>query len=90
MEALHDLVRANMVRYLGACSMWAHELAILQHVAEKHGWTKFVAMQNHYNLLYREEEREMNRYCNRTGVGLIAVSWFRHNLLASECAKVKF
>ncbi|EOD52306.1 hypothetical protein LEMA_P072910.1 [Neofusicoccum parvum] len=71
MKALHDLIQANKVRYIGASSMWAHEFAILQQVAERNGWTKFVSMQNHYNLLYREEEREMNKYCNMTGVGLI-------------------
>ncbi|PSN61726.1 aldo-keto reductase-like protein [Corynespora cassiicola Philippines] len=71
MEALHDLVKSGKVRYIGASSMWAVEFAQLQFVAEKHGWTKFVSMQNQYNLLYREEEREMNRFCNATGVGLI-------------------
>jgi aryl-alcohol dehydrogenase-like predicted oxidoreductase len=74
MEALHDLVKSGKVRYIGASSMWAVEFAQLQFVAEKNGWTKFVSMQNHYNLLYREEEREMNRFCNSTGVGLIPVS----------------
>ncbi|KAI3333059.1 Aldo/keto reductase [Ustulina deusta] len=73
MCALHDLVKAGKVRYIGASSMWAHQFAILQHTAEKYGWTKFISMQNHYNLLYREEEREMNPYCNLTGVGLIPV-----------------
>lgn len=73
MGALHDLVKAGKVRYLGASSMWTYQFAILQHTAEKHGFTKFVAMQNHYNLLYREEEREMNRFCKLTGVGLIPV-----------------
>ena len=71
MEALHDLVRAGKVRYIGASSMWTFQFAILQACAEAHGWTKFVSMQNHYNLLYREEEREMNKYCDLTGVGLI-------------------
>ncbi|CAA9959671.1 hypothetical protein PTMSG1_03086 [Pyrenophora teres f. maculata] len=71
MKALHDLVQMNKVRYLGASSMWTHEFAILQHTAEKNNWTKFISMQNHYNLLYREEEREMIKYCNLTGVGLI-------------------
>ncbi|KAI9903495.1 hypothetical protein N3K66_000024 [Trichothecium roseum] len=71
MSALHDVVRSGKVRYIGASSMWAHQFAILQHVADKNGWTKFVSMQNHYNLLYREEEREMNKYCDLTGVGLI-------------------
>lgn len=73
MEALHDLVKSGKVRYIGASSMWATEFARMQFVAEKHGWTKFISMQNHYNLLYREEEREMNRFCNETGVGLIPV-----------------
>ncbi|KAJ4354969.1 hypothetical protein N0V95_003348 [Ascochyta clinopodiicola] len=71
MGALHDLVRSGKVRYLGASSMWTYQFATLQHTAEKRGFTKFVAMQNHYNLLYREEEREMIRFCNQTGVGLI-------------------
>lgn len=73
MEALHDLIKAGKVRYIGASSMWAVQFAQMQFVAEKNGWTKFVSMQNHYNLLYREEEREMNRFCNMTGVGLIPV-----------------
>ncbi|KAF2488359.1 aldo-keto reductase-like protein [Lophium mytilinum] len=71
MEALNDLVRSGKVRYIGASSMWATEFAEMQFAAEKHGWTKFVSMQNQYSLLYREEEREMNRFCNKTGVGLI-------------------
>lgn len=71
MKALHDLVQSGKVRYIGASSMWATQFARLQFAAEKNGWTKFVSMQNHYNLLYREEEREMNRFCNDTGVGLI-------------------
>ncbi|RDL41852.1 uncharacterized protein BP5553_01831 [Venustampulla echinocandica] len=71
MEALHDLVKSGKVRYIGASSMWATQFAQMQFVAEKNGWTKFISMQNHYNLLYREEEREMIRFCNATGVGLI-------------------
>lgn len=71
MEALHDLVKAGKVRYLGASSMWCYQFQRLQHVAEKNGWTKFISMQNHYNLLYREEEREMLRFCRETGVGVI-------------------
>jgi aryl-alcohol dehydrogenase-like predicted oxidoreductase len=74
MGTLHELVKAGKVRYLGASSMWAHQLATLQFTAERYGWTKFVSMQNHYNLLYREEEREMNRFCNKNGIGLIPVS----------------
>lgn len=64
-------VRSGKVRYIGASSMWATQFAQMQFVAEKNNWTKFVSMQNHYSLLYREEEREMNRFCNDTGVGLI-------------------
>ncbi|SMY20111.1 unnamed protein product [Zymoseptoria tritici ST99CH_1A5] len=71
MEALHDLVKSGKVLYIGASSMWTYQFAMMQHCAEKHGWTKFVSMQNHYNLLYREEEREMNKFCDATGVGLI-------------------
>jgi aryl-alcohol dehydrogenase-like predicted oxidoreductase len=71
MEALHDLVKAGKVRYIGASSMWTYQFAMMQHVADKNGWTKFVSMQNRYSLLYREEEREMNKYCSETGVGLI-------------------
>lgn len=77
MEALHDLVKSGKVRYIGASSMWTYQFATMQFTAEKHGWTKFISMQNHYNLLYREEEREMNKYCDATGVGLIPVrQWF--------------
>ncbi|ROV95292.1 hypothetical protein VPNG_08968 [Cytospora leucostoma] len=71
LKALHDLVQSGKVRYIGASSMWAYQFAQLQFTAEKNGWTKFVSMQDQYNLLYREEEREMIRFCNETGVGLI-------------------
>jgi len=71
MQALHDLVRTGKVNYIGASSMWTYQFAMMQACAEKHGWTKFISMQNHYNLLYREEEREMNKYCDATGIGLI-------------------
>ncbi|KAL2064269.1 hypothetical protein VTL71DRAFT_4763 [Oculimacula yallundae] len=74
MKALHDLVCSGKVRYIGASSMWATEFANMQFIAEKNGWTKLVSMQGMYNLLYREEEREMIRYCNSTGVGLIPYS----------------
>src|SRR5579859_3944834 len=63
MEALHDVVKAGKARYLGASSMYAWQFAKAQHAAERHGWTRFVSMQNHYNLLYREEEREMIPLC---------------------------
>ena len=71
MEALNDLVRSGKVRYIGASSMWTYQFAMMQACAEKNGWTKFVSMQNHHSLLYREEEREMNKYCKLTGVALI-------------------
>jgi len=71
MKALHDLVESGKVRYIGASSMWTYQFAMMQFCAEKNGWTKFVSMQNQYNLLYREEEREMNKFCDETGVGLI-------------------
>ncbi|WP_243041207.1 aldo/keto reductase [Dyella sedimenti] len=71
MEALHDVVKAGKARYIGASSMWAWQFAKAQQVAERHGWTRFVTMQNHYNLLYREEEREMMPLCQDQGVGVI-------------------
>ncbi|GGH12636.1 aldo/keto reductase [Silvibacterium dinghuense] len=71
MEALHDLVRAGKVLYLGASSMYAWQFQKMQYTAERNGWTKFVTMQNHYNLVYREEEREMIPLCLSEGVGLI-------------------
>ena len=71
MEALHDVVQAGKARYLGASSMYAWQFAKMQHAAERHGWTPFVSMQNHYNLIYREEEREMLPLCQDQGVGVI-------------------
>jgi 1-deoxyxylulose-5-phosphate synthase len=71
MEALHDVVKAGKVRYIGASSMWAWQFSKAQYTAERHGWTKFVSMQNHYNLLNREEEREMMPLCVDQGVGVI-------------------
>lgn len=71
MEALHDVVKAGKARYIGASSMWAWQFSKMQYTAELHGWTKFVSMQNHYNLIYREEEREMMPLCADRGVGVI-------------------
>ena len=71
MEALHDVVKAGKARYIGASSMWAWQFAQMQHAAELHGWTRFVSMQDQYNLLEREEEREMHPFCQATGVGVI-------------------
>ncbi len=71
MEALHDVVKAGKARYLGASSMWTWQLAKAQHVAVMNGWTPFVSMQDHYNLLQREEEREMLPFCTDSGLGVI-------------------
>jgi aryl-alcohol dehydrogenase (NADP+) len=71
MQALEDVVRAGKARYLGASSMFAWQFSKAQYTAERNGWTRFVSMQNHYNLVYREEEREMIPLCRDQGVGLI-------------------
>ncbi|KAI0476861.1 NADP-dependent oxidoreductase domain-containing protein [Xylaria cf. heliscus] len=82
MRALNDVIENRWVRYIGASSMPAWEFQMLQTIAEKHGWHKFISMQNYYNLLYREEEREMIPYCKKTGVGLIPWSPTARGLLA--------
>lgn len=82
MEALHDVVRAGKARYLGASSMWSWQFAKAQHVAARNGWTRFVSMQNHWNLLYREEEREMAPLCLDQGVGIIPWSPLARGKLA--------
>jgi len=71
MEALHDVVKAGKARYIGASSMWTWQFAQMQHAAQLHGWTPFVAMQDQYNLLDREDEREMHPFARATGVGVI-------------------
>ncbi|MCW2623115.1 MAG: putative aldo/keto oxidoreductase, NAD(P)-dependent, related to aryl-alcohol dehydrogenase [Frankiales bacterium] len=70
-EALHDVVKAGKARYVGASSMWAWQFAAMLHAADLHGWTRFVSMQNHVNLLHREEEREMLPLCAAEGIGVI-------------------
>jgi 1-deoxyxylulose-5-phosphate synthase len=82
MEAFHDVVKAGKVRYLGASSMWAWQFAKAQQVAKEHGWTRFVSMQNHYNLVYREEEREMIPLCKDSGVALLPWSPLARGFLA--------
>jgi aryl-alcohol dehydrogenase-like predicted oxidoreductase len=82
MEALHDVVRAGKARYLGASSMHAWQFAKAQHVAEANSWTRFVSMQDHYNLIYREEEREMVPLCRDQGVGLVPWSPLARGKLA--------
>jgi aryl-alcohol dehydrogenase-like predicted oxidoreductase len=84
MEALHDIVRAGKARYIGASSMFAWQFAKAQHAADRHGWTRFVSMQNHYNLLYREEEREMIPQCIDQGVGVIPWSPLARGVLAGS------
>src|SRR6202167_3144185 len=84
MEALHDVVRAGKARYIGASSMFAWQFAKAQHVADQHGWTRFVSMQNHYNLVYREEEREMIPLCVDQGVGVIPWSPLARGVLAGN------
>ena len=84
MAALHDVVKAGKARYIGASSMYAWQFAKAQHVAERHGWTRFVTMQNHYNLLYREEEREMLPLCADQGVGAIPWSPLARGRLARD------
>jgi 1-deoxyxylulose-5-phosphate synthase len=71
LEALHDLIKAGYVRYIGASSMFAYQFAKALYKAEQHTWTRFISMQNHYNLLYREEEREMMKLCQEEGIGVI-------------------
>ena len=94
LEALHDLVKSGKVRYIGASSMYAWQFAKALYLADLHGWTRFVSMQNHLNLLYREEEREMIGLCQSEGIGVIPWSplargrlarpWQSENTLRSE------
>ncbi|MGD9935697.1 MAG: aldo/keto reductase, partial [Dehalococcoidia bacterium] len=84
MEALHDVVKAGKVLYLGASSMFAWQFAELQLTAKMHGWTQFISMQNHYNLVYREEEREMIPYCAQTGVGIMPWSPLARGILTGS------
>jgi aryl-alcohol dehydrogenase (NADP+) len=84
MSALHDVVKAGKVRYIGASSMWAWQFAKAQHTADMNGWTRFVSMQNHYNLIYREEEREMIPLCRDQGVALIPWSPLARGFLAGN------
>ena len=89
MEALHDVVKSGKVRYIGASSMFAWQFAKAQYTADLHGWTRFVSMQNHYNLVYREEEREMNPFCVDQGVGLIPWSPLARGFLAGNRTRDK-
>src|SRR6202522_649485 len=82
LEALHDVIKAGKVRYIGASSMHAWQFAKALYMADLHGWTRFVSMQNHYNLLYREEEREMMSVCAAEGIGVIPWSPLARGRLA--------
>jgi len=82
LEALHDVVKAGKARYIGASSMYAWQFAKMLYLADRHGWTRFVSMQNHYNLAYREEEREMLPLCREEGIGVIPWSPLARGLLA--------
>ena len=98
MEALHDVVKAGKARYIGASAMWAWQFGKALHVAEQHGWTRFVSMQNHLNLIYREEEREMLPLCRAEGIGVIPYSplasgrltrdWSQETTLRSETDQI--
>lgn len=84
MEALHDVVKSGKARHIGASSMYAWQFAKAQQVAKENGWTRFVSMQNHYNLIYREEEREMNPLCRDQGVALLPWSPLARGFLAGN------
>ena len=98
MEALHDVVRAGKARYIGASAMFAWQFQKALHVAEKHGWTRFVSMQDHLNLIYREEEREMLPLCRAEKIGVIPYSplasgrltrdWSSESTLRSETDQI--
>ncbi len=83
-EALHDVVKSGKTRYVGASSMYAWQFAKMLHIADRHGWTRFVSMQNHYNLVYREEEREMIPLCIDQGIGVIPWSPLARGFLAGN------
>jgi aryl-alcohol dehydrogenase-like predicted oxidoreductase len=89
MSALNDLVRAGKVRYIGASSMYAFQFVQMQSVAELNGWTKFISMQNLYNLVWREEERQMNDFCIQTGVGLMPWGPLAGGFLATDWRKTE-
>ena len=84
LEALNDIVRAGKARYIGASSMYAWQFAQMLQTSERHGWARFVSMQNHYNLIYREEEREMLPLCRAEGVGIIPWSPLARGFLAGN------
>ena len=84
LEALHDVVKSGKVRYIGASSMYAWQFSKSLYLADLHGWTRFVSMQNHYNLVYREEEREMIPFCRSEGIGIIPWSPLARGFLSGN------
>ena len=84
LEALHDVVKSGKVRYIGASSMYAWQFSKSLYLADLHGWTRFVSMQNHYNLVYREEEREMGPLCRAEGIGVIPWSPLARGFLSGN------
>ena len=89
MEALHDVVKAGKARYIGASSMYAWQFAKSLYTADLHGWTRFISMQNHYNLIYREEEREMIPLCLEEGIGMIPWSPLARGFLAGNRSRTE-
>jgi aryl-alcohol dehydrogenase (NADP+) len=89
LEALHDIVKAGKARYIGASSMYAWQFAKMLYTADLHGWTRFVSMQDHYNLVYREEEREMIPLCRAEGIGVIPWSPLARGFLAGNRTREK-
>ncbi len=89
LEALHDLVKSGKVRYIGASSMYAYQFARALYIPDLKSWTRFISMQNHYNLVYREEEREMNKLCLEEGVGLIPWSPLARGFLTGNRSRDK-
>ena len=89
MEALHDIVKAGKARYIGASAMFAWQFSKAQYTADLHGWARFVSMQNHYNLIYREDERELLPFCEDQGVGVIPFSPLARGVLARKPEQVE-
>ena len=87
LEALHDVVKSGKARYIGASSMFAWQFSRALHTSDRHGWTRFISMQNHYNLVYREEEREIIPLCNAEGIGIIPWSPMARGFLAGNRRK---
>jgi aryl-alcohol dehydrogenase (NADP+) len=90
LEALHDVVKAGKARYIGASSMYAWQFTKYLYLADLHGWTRFVSMQNHYNLVYREEEREMMPLCRAEGIGVIPWSPLARGFLTGNRSQEEY